>query len=162
MILINEISRIKSLLYENHVLETFELSGDVNDPYGIKIILKKGDDYLGHVHFVNFDLGWHFEEEIRKMYENYDNICKSGLEKNFFNNKNSVYLFDLEVKENHRGKGYGSLLFEKSNDLCKKINSPFIVLITDQKNHIARNLYEKNNYKVHLADNKKIFYYKEM
>lgn len=155
-----EINRIKNLIYENYIPEEFIIKGDINE--GVNILLKKENNEIGHSNLINFKKAWHLDSDVFKLHNDYKNNCRSGLEENFFDNNNSLFLFDLKVYENFRGNGYGDMILEKSHELCKNFNAPYCLLITNTDNNIAQNLYKKHNYKTHLANKDRIFFYKEI
>jgi ribosomal protein S18 acetylase RimI-like enzyme len=162
MSLINELDKIKRLIYENYTPNNFDLSGDINSLDGLNIKLNNGENYIGHSNLVDFGHAWDLDWDILLLYDDYEDLCKSNFDQDFFNKKNSAFLFDLKVFDDYRGKGYGENLLQKCHEIAKDNGFSYCLLITDMDNHIAKNLYTKNNYKVHLQNDKKVFFYKEL
>lgn len=56
-------------------------------------------------------------------------------------------ILNFFVLKNYQGKGYGKLLLETFLDVVKMANVPSVSLEVRESNYIARNLYEKYNFK---------------
>lgn len=62
--------------------------------------------------------------------------------------KKYAYVYDLEIKEDHRGKGYGKMMMKLLEDEVKKIGLDSITLNVFGDNKTAISLYDKLDYKV--------------
>jgi GNAT superfamily N-acetyltransferase len=162
MSLISELDKIKKLIYENQNVYEFIYDGDIDSPNGLNIQLKIGDNVVGHTNLINFRKAWDLDWDIPVLYSIYDEKCVSNLEEDYFDENNSLFLFDLKVFENYRGQGLGEKLLQKCHEICKNFNKPYCLLITNTDNIVAQNLYKKNNYQEHIKDESKIFYYKNI
>ncbi len=162
MSLKEEILRIKKIIHENESNINFEIQGDLDKLYGLEVLLKNKYDNIGHTNLVNYRNGILLDNSINVLNKNFEKNCKSGLNKYFFLDNDSIYLYDLFVNEDFRGMGYGKLILKKCEEVIQESGRPFCLLITDTNNYIARNLYEKNGYRKHLENDEKIFYYKEI
>lgn len=67
----------------------------------------------------------------------------------FYNNgKAEVMLIDsFLVKEEFRGKGYGTKLINKATKLAKSLKIDAIELVVNKDNKVAKKLYEKAGFK---------------
>ena len=62
--------------------------------------------------------------------------------------KNEVFLYGFSTSLKERGKGYGKILLEESQNRLKKIGIEKVYLTVDPKNSKAVKLYEKAGYTV--------------
>ena len=62
--------------------------------------------------------------------------------------KNEVFLYGFSTSLKERGKGYGKILLEESQNRLKKIGVERVYLTVDPKNSKAVKLYEKAGYTV--------------
>jgi len=87
---------------------------------------------------------------INKDIENYDvyifkfndNVLGYGLIKKEKNDINNIYLYILEE---HRGYGYGNMLFKKLLEVLKNANFEEIMIDIDITNYRMINIVNKNN-----------------
>ncbi len=92
-----------------------------------------------------------YNDELKDVFENYDNcevfILKSnelvvgyGIKKD----KNDINPFEVFIKEENRGNGYGKYFFKKGLDLLKQEEYRKIYYQINRGNIIARRLIENN------------------
>lgn len=78
-----------------------------------------------------------------------------------FNNENSYYLENLEISPNYRGKGYSHKLLDSCKQESIKNKKKFIIIIVDNDNLVAKNLYKKQGFiKSESNGNKSLYYLK--
>lgn len=78
-----------------------------------------------------------------------------------FNNENSYYLENLEITPNYRGKGYSHKLLDSCKQESIKNKKKFIIIIVDNDNLVAKNLYKKQGFiKSESNGNKSLYYLK--
>ena len=63
-------------------------------------------------------------------------------------NQNELYVANVCVDKNSRGKGVGKFLLKNIIEQAKKLNCSKIVLDVSKDNKIAINLYKKNGFRV--------------
>jgi len=147
-----EIKRIKSLMLENSDPYTILTQGNVNDVPGIHISIGDGETKMGHSNLLNFNDSSEWDPDILRL------LGDNGM----FNNDNSIYLYDLEVYEPHRGKGLSNQLMDTCHNLGKDMGIEYITLITGRNNNVAQNLYRKYGYDVFNSNDYKDFFYKRL
>ncbi len=57
------------------------------------------------------------------------------------------YIYDIFVREDCRGKGYGRIFMEKAENYCREKNLSRILLMVSVSNERAARLYDKMGYK---------------
>jgi ribosomal protein S18 acetylase RimI-like enzyme len=78
-----------------------------------------------------------------------------------FNQDNSYYLQDLEILPQFRGKGYSHKLLDSCEQECKENKKQFILIIVDNDNSVANNLYKDRGFvKCDEKGNKSLHYFK--
>lgn len=148
-----EILRIKELLYENINNIKIYVSGNINISPGVHISLKDNNSEIGYSNLLNFYDSHDLDFDLPEMLK---------LNMGEFNNKNCVYLFDLKVLENYRGKGLSKILMEKCHELSQDIGVDYVILITNCNNQVAQNLYKNLGYNLHVSDGKNDLLYKKL
>ena len=153
-----EVRRIKGLMYEqvqNNILTT----GDFNDTWGKKIEIKTPDNKLvGYLNLVSMSNGHELDYDIPRLRGNQE-WCKKNCEEDFFNDNNSLYLYDLFILDDFRGQGHASTLLDYGHQMAKENGFNYVTLITACENHPAQNLYKKYGYDLHRTDDTKDFYF---
>ena len=66
-----------------------------------------------------------------------------------------IFLFEIEVKEEYRQQGVGSLLIHKLKDICKQRSIQQIFVLTSRNNDSALKLYNSTG---GVADNESILF----
>lgn len=61
----------------------------------------------------------------------------------FNRDESKIFLYEIDVEEDYRRKGIGSLLITELTKLSKSLNVKSIFICTDADNIAAQNLYEK-------------------
>ncbi len=157
----NEIEhKLKKKVKESNSNVKFGTSGDLGKTPGIHIYLFD-DKKIGYSNLLNFEDSWDLDSDIPMFYKNSE-FCKKKCEDEFFNSKNSLYLYDLKVHPDYRGNGYGESLMEKCHEIAKNMGFDYITLITNRNNEPAQNLYKKLGYDIHQSNGIKDFYYKKI
>ncbi|MDE3031552.1 MAG: GNAT family N-acetyltransferase [Acidobacteriota bacterium] len=59
-----------------------------------------------------------------------------------------AWIYDIEVAENLRGRGYGRLLLEAAEDEARRAGATYLALNVFGANRVARSLYERSGYEV--------------
>ena len=157
-----QINRIKILMETNVSNPFYKTIGNVNEPPGIKIIVSNDSEDMGHTFLINFDDAKNWDWDIPRFYNGKEKYCRANCEDDFFNIDNSLYLHDLQVYDDFKGKGYSNGIMDYSNDIAKNLGKKYILLITSCDNTIAQNLYKKHGYLLHQTDNNKDFYFKKV
>ncbi len=154
-----EILRIKRLMEANdqNIITFF---GDLkNSSLGCMIEIKDNENNLmGYTNLVSMSNAYELDSDIYRLNEK-DEWCKKNCKKNYFNNDNTSYMYDLYVLDNYRGQGHASRLLDIVHDLAKKNGLDYVTLITNKDNHAAQNLYKKYGYEIHRSDDYKDFYF---
>ena len=137
----------------------------------IKEIMLESESNVKIFKSLNSD-GVHFKVgDINKTYgscslKDFDNALESELfltffNTNKFNNENSYYLENLEMNPNYRGKGYSHKLLDSCKQESVKNKKKFIIIIVDNDNLVAKNLYNKQGFvKSESSGNKSLYYLK--
>lgn len=157
-----EIKRIKGLMLENSDPFNISTSGNVKIAPGIHVSINDGETKMGFINIINFDDANIYDYDLPRLLEDVNEYCQSNCSENFFNNNNSVYLHDLKVFEDYRGKGLSNRLMDECYNLGKEMGVNYITLITDCTNSVAQNLYRKHGYEVYKSDGVKDLFYKPL
>lgn len=157
-----QISRIKILMENNPSKPFCKTIGDVNKMPGVKIVIGDDNNEMGHTHLLNFDDASKWDWDIPRFYRGKEGYCRTNCEDNFFNNDNTLYMHDLQVYDDFKGKGLSNGLMDYSHNIAKDLGKKYILLITNCDNTIAQNLYKKHGYQLHQTDEMKDFYFKEI
>ena len=155
-----EIYRIKNIIYENKEYVYFDFDGQLDKVPGLEIKILNGN-FLGSTSISNVDNGRTIDEYFDRFYKNQSRY-KTNIKKTNLDLNNCVYLHDLEILPEYRGKGFANILLEKTHDLVKNLGYNQITLIVSKSNPTAQNLYKKFGYKVHQSDGIKDFLYKDI
>jgi ribosomal protein S18 acetylase RimI-like enzyme len=138
----------------------FEFVGNIESEDGMKIIFKVDDIVVGFVSLINFGKVFDVDYEVVLLYDDFENTCCSGLNDDFFDRHNSIFIHSLNVNSQWRSKGFGLELLNECHNITKKNNLNYCLLVVDKDNYVAQSLYKKNSYQIHLLNEKKILYYK--
>lgn len=157
MRIVEEISKIKKLMFENQTNFNFGYQGDIWEKPGLHIYIFD-DKKIGHSNLLNFDDSWDWDWDVERFYSN-PQYCVDGCDDGFFNQKNTIYLHDLKVFPKYQGNGYSKLLMNKSHEIAKNLGFDYVSLITSKSNEPAQNLYKGLGYKLHQTNDNKDFYY---
>jgi len=115
--------------------------------------LFENNEKVGHSNLLNYDESKSYDGDITPLMEGKEQI---------FDGENCLYLHDLWVNENFRGKGKGKKLLEKCEKYAKSNGKDYVTLITSISNKPAVSLYEKSDYKVYNTNDVKNFYFKKL
>ena len=141
----------------------YKIKGNVYKTPGIHIKYVNPDNQeVGYSNLLDFDNSYNFDYDIERFDKGRDNYCLKNCKKGFFNGSNSVYLHDLRVHDDHKGKGYSKKIMNKCHQLAKDKGFEYVTLITACDNHPAQNLYKKLGYEKHQTDGIKDFYFKKL
>jgi ribosomal protein S18 acetylase RimI-like enzyme len=127
----------------------------------IKYLTPK-EEITGYVNLLDYENSKLIDPDIPRFEKNSDKFCKCNCKKDHFNSKNTLYLYDLRVFDEHQGNGYSKKLMNKCHQISKDNGYKYVSLITDCDNTPAQNLYKKLGYKLYQTDGKKDFYFKEL
>ena len=127
----------------------------------IKYLTPK-EEITGYVNILDYENSKLIDPDIPRFEKNSDKFCKCNCKKDHFNSKNTLYLYDLRVFDEHQGNGYSKKLMNKCHQISKDNGYKYVSLITDCDNTPAQNLYKKLGYKLYQTDGKKDFYFKEL
>lgn len=127
----------------------------------IKYLTPK-EEITGYVNLLDYENSKLIDPDIPRFEKNSDKFCKCNCKKDHFNSKNTLYLYDLRVFDEHQGNGYSKKLMNKCHQISKDNGYKYVSLITDCDNDPAQNLYKKLGYKLYQTDGKKDFYFKEL
>jgi len=70
------------------------------------------------------------------------------------------WIYNVYVREEYRGKGYGEILLNQTYDILKKKGIKRVLLKVGKKNKIAINLYKKHGFLKKSEDNNDIVMFK--
>jgi len=153
-----QVKRIKNLMYEQ-VQNDISFFGEINDQFGKRIELRTPDgDLIGYIHLISMSNGHDLDYDIPRL-NHKDEWCVKNCDKDFFNDNNSSYLYDLFVMDNYRGQGHSKTLLDTAHKTAKDCGLDYVTLITQRENHPAQNLYKKYGYDLHRTDDTKDFYF---
>lgn len=152
-ILKEKIKQKSETITEEKQSERFVRKGHHDSTPGIKISLFENNEKVGHSNLLNYDESKSYDGDITPLMEGKEQI---------FDGENCLYLHDLWVNENFRGKGKGKKLLEKCEKYAKSNGKDYVTLITSISNKPAVSLYEKSDYKVYNTNDVKNFYFKKL
>jgi hypothetical protein len=147
-----EITRIKSLMFESASdFQTF-FHGEIESPDGMKITFKTNDgEDIGKVNIIGFKHAVDLSRDLRTFLENKNDLFKDG---------NSVYTYGTEVYDKFKRMGYGTKLKEKCHELAKNNNYNYVMSIVSKDNMPSQKMQKNVGYKLHQCnDIKDLLYY---
>lgn len=117
-----------------------------------KDLMKKEFDKLGLKEEMELDWEWykkHSHVYALKHHDSIVGVCTCGTYKTGRRAKHVCYIMDLIIDPDHRGKGLGSYLLDKSVLDCKKHESYISCVMIDvfDANSRAMKMYTANGYK---------------
>ena len=156
-----ETQRIKTLMYKENQNKILT-EGSINNFIGKTIkLLSSAEEEIGSVNIISMGHVYKLDDDINRLYSE-PKWCVKNCESNFFNNNNSTYLYNLYIKENFRGYGFGNQLMDYSKNIIIDNGYTYNTLIADSVNTVAKNLYKKLGYNLHFTNHKKDFYFVEL
>lgn len=141
---------------------SFRYEGAPEEGIGLKIILCDENGDIGEIYLLNLDIAKNYDYDIVNFQENSDKFCKMNCERDYFNNENTLYSHTLEVKEPHRGNGYGTKLKIEIENIAKQLGYNFITSIVDCDNIESQGLNKKLGYQIHQSNGEKDFLFKKL
>jgi hypothetical protein len=147
-----EITRIKSLMFESR--EDFQtiFHGEIESPDGMKITFKtnEGED-IGNVNIIGFRHAVDLSRDLKSFLKNKNDLFKDG---------NSVYTYGTEVYDKFKRMGYGTKLRKKCHELAKNNNYNYVMSIVSKDNTPSQKMQKNVGYKLHQCnDIKDLLYY---
>lgn len=157
-----EIRRIKVLMLENSDPYTISTSGNINNAPGLHISIHDGDTKMGHTNLINFDDANVYDYDVPRFMSNHNEYCHSECSENFFHNGNNLYMHDLKVFDDFKGKGLSHNLMDECHRIAKESGVDYVTLITGRDNTVAQNLYKKHGYQLYQTDGIKDFFFRPL
>lgn len=153
MKLIQEIYRVRSLIFENEKNLEIKIDGDLEKETGMYMFLSTNNTKIGHTNLSNFDTAKKYSKYLKELYDLSDNT---------FNNQNTIFLYDTFIDEKYRGKGLGELLKLESHNITKNIGKTFTIGIVDCNNIKSQNLHKKLGYNIYNTNGISDLFYKKL
>jgi ribosomal protein S18 acetylase RimI-like enzyme len=163
MNLYENILRINSLISQNSLNESFVEEGEITNAPGLNIKLKKSNGVkIGETNLINIDGASENDDYVNRFIKNNNLNINENFQNLKINNDNFIYVHDLRVEENYKGKGYGKKIMTKCHEIAKNMGYDYSCLIVEQTNHIAQSLYRKLGYNDHKKDDSRDFLVKKL
>ena len=154
MNLYENILRISNLIYENNLNESFVEKGQINNAPGLNITLKENrDTKIGETNLIHMQGACENDDYVKRFMDS-DN--------GKINDHHFIYVHDLKVEEEYKGKGYGKKIMTKCHEIAKNLGYDYTCLIVEHSNHIAQSLYKKLGYETHKKDDYGVFLIKKL
>lgn len=160
--LLEEISRIKTLISENQMSHSFRYEGSPQEGWGLKIILTHDGNDIGEIYLLNYDEAKKYDHDIRDFELNSDSYCKVNCNRNHFNNENTLHSHSTEIKEPYRRNGYGTKLKSELENVARNLGYKYITSIVNCDNIPSQKLNKKLNYEIHQSNRIKDFLFKKL
>jgi ribosomal protein S18 acetylase RimI-like enzyme len=140
--------KLLDILLESTEKNYYKQNGNLSDGNMIKLFNPQNEE-MGFVNLINMGEGKILDYDI--------SIFDS--EEPYFDNKKSLYLYDLQIHDNFKGNGHSKKLMNVCKNITKKSVYDYLTLITNTDNKIANNLYNKLGYKLYDNKDNRNFYY---
>ena len=154
MNLVENINRIKSLMFEqveDYQIKTFD---DINSRLGLRVCIKlPNGDHVGKTNIIDFENGLNLSPNLTSFIGNKNDI---------FDQDNCVYQYGLEIEEPYRGQGCGEKLKNECHKIIKDMGYKYATNIVKCDNHASLGLMKKLGYNLHQSNGERDFLYLEI
>jgi ribosomal protein S18 acetylase RimI-like enzyme len=152
---INEnISKIKSLMFESYGYAELDTSGHIDSNWGMRLRLNKKFDNVARVGIIDIGKAWNNDLVLQDLYNNFNDCKILNLPYNFIYENKSTYIFDLFVQESERRRGFAEKIMNFAHESAKKLDYKISTLIVETANEPAKKFYKKNNFETYLRSKK--------